>query len=198
MNNIFTGGGTVSSQATALLTTNFTGSAPMFLDVANYDVHLMSGSPCIDMGTTPAAGMNPAFEYVQPLSEVARAVVGAKIDIGAYEYGLPADAGVIGPDGSPPDTGAGSSSGGGSGGGSSGGGSGGSSGGGSGGGSGSGSGGSSSGGSSGSGDGGSGNGASPGSSGGCGCDVAGAPGEIGLALGTLGLVAVAVRRRRRR
>jgi MYXO-CTERM domain-containing protein len=192
-NNIFEGGGTVSSQASAVLTTNFTGN-PMFVDVANYDVHLMAGSPCIDMGTTPAAGMNPVFEYVQPLSEVARTVVGAKIDIGAYEYGLATDAGVIGPDASPPDGGSGSGSGSG---GSSGSGSGSGSGGGSG--SGSSSGGSGSGGSSGGGgDGGSGNGASSGSSGGCGCAVAGARGEIGFGLAALGLVAVAVRRRRGR
>src|ERR1019366_4132224 len=90
-NNIFYGGGTVSSQASAVLTTNFTGN-PMFADVASYDVSLLSGSPCIDQGTAPGTGggqsLDPVFEYVQPLSEVPRTVVGAAIDVGAYEYGV--------------------------------------------------------------------------------------------------------------
>jgi MYXO-CTERM domain-containing protein len=113
-NNIFYNGGTVSSQASAVLTTNFTAD-PKFVDVASYDVNLQAGSPCIDMGTAPGSGggqsLSPAFEYVHPISEVARIVEGAAIDIGAYEYGLAEDAGVIGPDGSPPEGGTSSSSG---------------------------------------------------------------------------------------
>jgi MYXO-CTERM domain-containing protein len=202
-NNIFASGGTPSSQPGAVLTTNFTTGNPMFAGVASYDVSLLAGSPCIDKGTAPGTSsqgsLSPVFEYVHPLSEVARTVVGAAIDIGAYEYGIAEDAGVIGPDASPPDGAAGSSSGGGSGGASG-------SGGGSGSGAGSGSGGSS-GGSSGAGSGSSGGGAdagggngasSSGSSGGCGCRVAGMPRDVALALpGLVGLVGLAARRRRR-
>ncbi|HEY1693806.1 MAG TPA: hypothetical protein VGG39_16680 [Polyangiaceae bacterium] len=113
-NNIFYNGGTPSSQASAVLTTNFTAD-PKFVDVASYDVSLQAGSPCIDTGSAPGTGatesLSPVFEYVHPISEVARTVEGAAIDIGAYEYGLAEDAGVTGPDGSPPEGGTSSSSG---------------------------------------------------------------------------------------
>jgi hypothetical protein len=98
-NNIFYNGGTVTNQASAALTTNFDSSQgdPMFVDLASYDLNLMLGSPCIDHGSTPGVGGNqslaPGYEYVHPLGEEARVVVGAAIDIGAYEYGNPADAG---------------------------------------------------------------------------------------------------------
>jgi MYXO-CTERM domain-containing protein len=190
-NNIFYNGGTVTSQAAAMLTTNFDSAMmgnPMFTNVAGYDVTLLAGSPCIDKGTDPGMGggqsLMPVFEYVHPLSEVARSVVGPAIDIGAYEHGLSLDAGVVGPDGSAPDGSASSSSSGGSSGGGSGGGSG-------------------SGGSSGGGGDGGGNNATPGSSGGCGCAVAGAPADVALetASGAAVLAIAAgrfVRRRKRR
>jgi hypothetical protein len=100
-NTIFYNGGTITDQAAAVLTTDFDSSMgnPMFVDVASYDVRLLPGSPCIDHGTGPGANgaqsLAPVFEYVHPLGEEARAVVGAAIDIGAYEYGNPADAGVV-------------------------------------------------------------------------------------------------------
>ena len=109
-NNIFYNGGTVTSQASATLTTNFDSATmgnPMFVDVASYDVNLSAGSPCIDKGTAPGShggqSLSPVFEYVHPLGEVARTVIGSAIDIGAYEYGVAADAGALGPDASPPD-----------------------------------------------------------------------------------------------
>lgn len=210
-NNIFNGGGTLTSQATATSTANFdstTDGNPMFTNVGSYDVSLQSGSPCIDKGTMPGSNGNqslaPTFEYVHPLSEVARSVMGSAIDIGAYEYGVADDAGVIGPDASPPDAGhSGSSSGGGSGGGSgssgsssgSTGSSSGSAGSGSGG---SGSGGGSSGGADAGDEGGSGNGASSGSSGGCSFTQAPSPwggDALVAALGAIGLAAgIRVRR----
>ncbi len=105
-NDILTGGGTPSSQAGAVLTTNFTGD-PKFVNAATYDLELSAGSPCIDHGTAPGTGggqsLEPVFEYVHPLSEVARSVVGPAIDIGAYEYGLATDAGVVGADAAVPD-----------------------------------------------------------------------------------------------
>jgi MYXO-CTERM domain-containing protein len=103
-NNVFWNGGTITSQASAVQTSNFDSSKgdPKFVDVAKYDVHLAAGSPCIDKGTSPGSaasgqGLSPAFEYVQPEGETARATAGAAIDEGAYEYGNSGatDAGVV-------------------------------------------------------------------------------------------------------
>ncbi len=99
-NNIFYNGGTITNQAAAVRATNFDSSQgdPMFVGLASYDVNLVAGSPCIDHGSNPGISGNqslaPGFEYVHPLGEDVRVVVGAAIDIGAYEYGNPADAGV--------------------------------------------------------------------------------------------------------
>jgi hypothetical protein len=200
-NNIFYNAGTLTNQSAATLTTNFSSPSmgdPMFVDLANYEVALRAGSPCIDKGTTPGQNASqslvPVFEYVHPLSEVVRTIVGSAIDIGAYEVGVANDAGVVGPDAYAPeastsnDGAAGSSSGNGSGRGS---------------GAGSGSGGSS-GATSGSASGGAtapdaGPGGASGSSGGCGCVLAGVgdgaslgPIAVGLLLGL-----TAVRRRKR-
>jgi hypothetical protein len=98
-NDIFYNGGTITSQASAVRTTCFDSSQgdPKFVDLASYNVSLMVGSPCIDHGTSPgdngAQSLAPVFEYIHPLGDEPRVVVGAAIDIGAYEYGNPADAG---------------------------------------------------------------------------------------------------------
>jgi MYXO-CTERM domain-containing protein len=93
-NNVFWNGGTITSQASAVQTSNFDSSKgdPKFVDVARYDVHLAAGSPCIDKGTAPGSAASgqalaPMFEYVHPLGETARATAGAALDQGAYEYG---------------------------------------------------------------------------------------------------------------
>lgn len=93
-NNIFWNGGTVSSQASAVQTSNFvapTMGDPMFANVAGYDVHLLSGSPCIDKGTAPGSAgtqsLVPTAQYVHPTSGESRSVAGTAIDIGAYEFG---------------------------------------------------------------------------------------------------------------
>jgi hypothetical protein len=97
-NDIFYGGGTITNQASAVRTTSFDSSQgdPMFVNLASYDLNLEVGSPCIDRGSDPGTSgtqsLAPTFEYVHPLSEDVRVVVGAAIDIGAYEYGNPADA----------------------------------------------------------------------------------------------------------
>ncbi len=103
VNNVFTGPGTVTTQAAAMQATNFTDAmgSPMFVDAATYDVHLQAGSPCIDKGSDPGMGagqpLAPGFEYVHPLGGEPRMVVGAAIDIGAYEFGnMPGDGGVVG------------------------------------------------------------------------------------------------------
>jgi len=192
-NNVFYEPGTITNQTGAMLTTNFDGTMgadPMFTNVAAYDVTLAAGSPCIDKGTAPGTGsgqpLSPVFEYVHPLSEVARMVVGSAIDIGAYEYGIADDAGVIGPDAEPPDGSSGSSGGGSGSSGSS-----------------SGAGGSGSGSGAGAdndgGGGGGANGASPGSAGGCGCILASPSSDLaaGFAASAAMLAALLVRRRRR-
>ena len=102
-NNVWIGPGTDTNQATAVKTTNYAAplASTLFVDQGGYDLHLLAGEAAlIDKGTAP--GMNgtqslsPVFEYVHPLSGAARVVVGSAIDIGAYEYGNPADAGVSG------------------------------------------------------------------------------------------------------
>ncbi len=106
--NIFSGPGTVTSQKSAVQKNDFDDSMgdPMFVDRASFDVHLAAGSPCIDQGADPgsdgAQSLMPDHEYVHPLSEEARGVVGAAIDIGAYEYGNTPDAGAPGADGGGP------------------------------------------------------------------------------------------------
>ncbi len=101
-NNIFHGGGTVSSLAGATLTTNWTDAQgdPMLANQAAYDYHLLAGSPCIDAGTLPMTSLVPTEEYVDPLMLEGRSIAGAAIDIGADEVGgataLPGDGGVDG------------------------------------------------------------------------------------------------------
>ena len=90
-NNIFVGGGTVTTQASAVQTANYTGTMAMLASTASVDYHLLPGSPCIDAGQDPgmtAGGVSllPMLEYVHPALVEGRMSVGA-IDIGAYEFG---------------------------------------------------------------------------------------------------------------
>ncbi|HEX6836013.1 MAG TPA: right-handed parallel beta-helix repeat-containing protein, partial [Polyangia bacterium] len=52
-NDIFVGGGTVTTQASAVQTANYTGAMPMLASAATYDYHLLPGSPCVDAGQDP-------------------------------------------------------------------------------------------------------------------------------------------------
>ncbi len=92
-NNIFVGGGTVSTQSSAVQTTNFTGTVAMAMlaSPTTYDYHLVAGSPCVDAGSDPGitsggVSLAPVMEYVHPAGVEGRMTVGT-IDIGAYELG---------------------------------------------------------------------------------------------------------------
>jgi hypothetical protein len=90
-NNIFVGGGTITTQASAVQTANYSGTMPMFASPSTYDYHLLAGSPCVDAGqdpgmTTEGVSLLPTMEYVHPAMVEGRMTVGA-IDIGAYELG---------------------------------------------------------------------------------------------------------------
>jgi hypothetical protein len=92
-NNIFSGPGTLVSQASAVLANNFTGD-PSFVNAAGFDYHLKTGSACINAGVNPGSSSRgfslvPTFEYLDPTSSVARLSSG-NVDIGAHEFGTPA------------------------------------------------------------------------------------------------------------
>jgi hypothetical protein len=87
-NNIFSGPGTLTNQASAIKANNFVGNAN-FVNAAGFDYHLVTGSPAINAGIDPGAdgtfSLAPAFQYVHPACAEGRAAAGA-IDIGAYEF----------------------------------------------------------------------------------------------------------------
>ena len=89
-NNIFSGNGTLCSQASAVLDHNFNMGDPELVDAAGHDFHLLAGSPCADTGADPGMGdgqsLTPTAQYVHPTSFEKRTTVGT-IDIGAYELG---------------------------------------------------------------------------------------------------------------
>jgi hypothetical protein len=99
INNLFAGlgeGGTAlysgqngAPAAPATNETNLSAVNPGFVDAANLNYQLMSGSAAIDSGTDPGStsgfSLTPTNEYVAVASTEARPVVGA-LDIGAYEY----------------------------------------------------------------------------------------------------------------
>ena len=88
-NNIFYGGGIISTQASAILSNNLTVD-PLFVNAASFDYRLQPGSPAINAGVVPGSGsgqsLNPDYEYIHPTCGEGRVSQGT-IDIGAYEYG---------------------------------------------------------------------------------------------------------------
>lgn len=89
-NNIFHGNGTVSTQASAVLDHNYTGTAALFVDAAHYDYRLLpTASAVINGGVAPGTGagesLQPTRVYMHPAASAPRFVVGT-IDIGAYEW----------------------------------------------------------------------------------------------------------------
>jgi len=85
-NNIFSGPGTITNQAGAILMTNFSGGDAMLVNAAAFDYHLKAGSPAIDKGSDPGMGagfaLAPTWQYVHPSSAEGRMSVGT-IDIAA-------------------------------------------------------------------------------------------------------------------
>lgn len=88
-NNLFSGGGTPTSQAGAVMSHNHVGSEPMFVDQAAGDFRLVPGAVVIDAGTDPGDGAGlslwPTEVYRHPLDGMPRARVAA-LDIGACEW----------------------------------------------------------------------------------------------------------------
>jgi hypothetical protein len=84
-NNLFIGAGTLSTSG-MLSADNLTGD-PRFVDRAQYDYHLLEGSPAIgkavDPGMADQFSLKPVSAYAHPLLEVARSEVD---DVGAYEF----------------------------------------------------------------------------------------------------------------
>jgi len=88
-NNLFVGGGSVSSGGTVTQVTNRSTNTPAFADRTNFDYHPTATTPGIDQGAAPGLGgafdLTPVFQYVHPTNREPRSTVNA-IDIGAYEY----------------------------------------------------------------------------------------------------------------
>ncbi|HWA76581.1 MAG TPA: right-handed parallel beta-helix repeat-containing protein [Polyangiaceae bacterium] len=88
VNNVFFGGGTLCSQTSASLSHNYDGKASCFVDAAALDLHLVSGSPCVDAGVDPGVGatvsLSPKFQYVHPAGAEPRPTAGT-LDVGAFE-----------------------------------------------------------------------------------------------------------------
>ena len=93
VNNLFIGPGTVL-QGQGTQRTNLATHDGQVVNQAEYDYHLAKGSPAINKGMLPGMAarydLTPVYEYVDPLSSMPRTVVGPAIDVGAYEYGNPA------------------------------------------------------------------------------------------------------------
>jgi hypothetical protein len=88
-NNIFSGTGTLSSQASAVQKTNFRSVAAGFVNRAVYDLHPTETALVINAGTNPgtsASGVSlaPVAQYKATAAGEARPVTGT-LDIGAYE-----------------------------------------------------------------------------------------------------------------
>jgi hypothetical protein len=87
-NNAFIGPGTVTTQSTAILRTNYQGTSPGFTDRATDNLVPQPASPLYNAGSLPgmdgAIALTPAFAYRHPAASATR-TISAQIDIGAYE-----------------------------------------------------------------------------------------------------------------
>jgi hypothetical protein len=88
-NNIFSGIGTLSNQASALARTNYRSIAPGFVNRATYDLRPTPNTMVIDAGSAPGvsssgAKLTPLAGYKHVALGMVRPVAG-QLDIGAYE-----------------------------------------------------------------------------------------------------------------
>jgi len=91
VNNLFVGHGAVLTGA-SIPPNNLVTNNPGFVDRANFNYHLTGGSPAIDAGLAPDSAngvdLTPIWQYVYPAGKEERRIVGAAVDIGAYEFGI--------------------------------------------------------------------------------------------------------------
>ena len=93
-NNLFSGTGTLSNQASAVAKTNYRSVAPGFVNRAAYDLRPTANPLVIDAGSAP--GMSATGVALAPLSTYDHVAMGAvrpvtgPLDIGAYEASSPA------------------------------------------------------------------------------------------------------------
>ena len=88
-NNIFSGTGTMSTQANAIAKTNYRSVAPGFVNRASYDLRPTANAMVIDAGSEPGfsvtgVSLRAIATYRHVANAAKRATLGA-IDIGAYE-----------------------------------------------------------------------------------------------------------------
>ncbi|WP_229425520.1 MULTISPECIES: hypothetical protein [unclassified Massilia] len=90
INNLFSGYGSITNQATAVKTTNFQSLAPSFVNRAAYDLRVTDNLQIVNAGSTPgnsAGGLSlkATSSYKHTASYTTRSTLGGKIDIGAFE-----------------------------------------------------------------------------------------------------------------
>jgi hypothetical protein len=88
-NNIFSGTGSASNQASAIDRNNYRTMSPAVINLAGYDLHPSGGSAMINAGAAPGASgsgmsLTPIAQYTFPVGTESRPSDSA-IDIGAYE-----------------------------------------------------------------------------------------------------------------
>ncbi|MFC3461183.1 MULTISPECIES: hypothetical protein [Massilia] len=90
INNIFSGGGTVTGQASAVQQTNYRSVSGDFVNKAAYDLRPASGTQIVNAGSNPGSSdgglsLKATASYKHTASYASRSTLGGAIDIGAYE-----------------------------------------------------------------------------------------------------------------
>jgi len=90
-NNIFSGSGILSTQASSQFSGNVTSGDMAFVNPTQYDFHITNLSAALNAGVEPGTGngysLRPVMQYFHPLCGEPRVDVGP-IDAGAFEYGV--------------------------------------------------------------------------------------------------------------
>lgn len=90
-NNLFAGRGTLTTQASAVLQTNYKADQVAFVNRAEYDLHPLANPQITGAGSEPivpptGVALRPTMEYKHTASGTPRPVA-VKLDIGAYQSG---------------------------------------------------------------------------------------------------------------